>query len=181
MGLSRRLKYERNDGLLAASLLLSALAVIVYEERFDVLSPRVGDSGSLKSLMGPGFLGLVLVLTSIQLLYISGVLHLVMRAFYPDRRDLLKSFFVASIVVFLYSLMYVLIPDWGPYYFVTGPFLHIPLADYVELLGWTGIIVASTTLAIRQTFGFKHGQVRLSMLILTAGTLFLLALAFAEG
>lgn len=181
MGLGRRLRYERNDALLAVALALAALAAFVYEERFDVLSPKVGDSGSLKALMGPAFFGLVLILTSIQLLYISGVLHLVMRAFYPDRRDLLKSFFVASVVVFLYSLFYVLIPGWGPFYFITGPFLHVSAANYAELLGWTGAVVAATTVAIRQVFGFKKGQVRTSMLVLTAGTLFLLALAFAEG
>ncbi|HXW37780.1 MAG TPA: hypothetical protein VEJ36_07770 [Nitrososphaerales archaeon] len=181
MGSSERIHYKRNDKLLVISVVMVVLALAAYYSYFDILSPGIPGSGSVRALTGAYFVALVLLLAAVQLLYVAGVLHLVMRSFYFERRDFLKAFYVSATMVFMFSVYYVLFPSWGPYYFITGPLLHIPSTDYLVLGSWTAVIVAFTTVNVRKAFGFKKGEVRWSMLILLSGALFLLALAFAEG
>ena len=116
-----------------------------------------------------------------QAAYASGVLHLVTRSFYFERRDYLKALFVASILILLYSGYYDLVPSWGPYSFLTGPLRGVTPAQYLILGAWTAVVIFATAFLIRRVYGFKKGEIRwASLLLLTAG-IFLPVLAFAEG
>ena len=134
MGLSRRIAYKRNDALLVLAFLLLALAVANYYFFFDVLAPNIGNtSGSVKSNMGALFVAPVVVLTAIQVVYAAGVLHLVVRSFFFEKRDFLKAFFISSCVVLLFSVYYTLVPTWGPYTFLTGSFRGVSTTTYAVL------------------------------------------------
>ncbi len=181
MPFSRRISFKKNWTLLSISLLLLALTVANYYLYFDVLAPGFPDGGSVKAYMGALFIVPVILLTAIQVLYASGVLHLVTRSFYFERRDFLKAFFASSAVVFLYSVFYTIVPSWGPYTFLTGTFRDVAGAVYLELAVWTAIILASTVLLVRRVYAFEKGEIRWSMLLLLAGSIFLVVMAFAVG
>jgi hypothetical protein len=175
------LHYNRNPLLLVVALCALAVAVTNYFLFFDVLSPQVGGGGSIKANMGVFFLLPVLLLTTIQVSYSAGLLHLVTRSFYFAKRDFLRAFFASSILVLLYSGYYVLVPSWGPYTFLTGAFRGVSSEVYVVLSLWTALIVVATTLLIRRVYRFKKGEIRWSVLVLVASSLFLIVMAFAEG
>jgi hypothetical protein len=160
---------------------LLALAVVVYSLFFDVLSPEVANGGSVRSNLGPAFVLLAIVLTAVQAAYASGVLHLVTRSFYFDRRDYLKALFVASVLIFLYSGYYILVPYWGPYTFLTGPLRGVAPVEYLILGLWTAVVILATSLLIRRIYGFKRGEIRWGALLLITAGIFLPVLAFAEG
>ena len=180
MGLANRLHYSRNPLLLASAFVALFLAVVNYFLFFDVLSPEVGG-GSIKANMGAFFLVPVLLLTCVQVLYSTGVLHLVTRSFYFERRDFLKAFFVSSILVLLYSGYYTLVPSWGPYTFLTGAFRGVPAAVYLILALWTAVVIVATTILIHRVYRFKKGELRWRVLVLVAASLFIVVMAFAEG
>jgi hypothetical protein len=181
LGLSNRITYEGNPVLLGLSFVILLIAVVNYYLFFDVLAPGFPNGGSVKASMGAAFLAPILILTAIQVLFSSGVLHLTMRAFYPEKRDYLKSFFVGSVLVALFSVYYTLVPSYGPYTILTGWYRGVGATDYLMLAGWTALMILTTTLLIRRIFRFTKGEIRWTMLVLISGTLFLLALAFAEG
>lgn len=182
MGLLRRVAYRRNDKLFAATLLALLLAVVNYYFFFDVLAPNIGNtSGSVKANMGVLFVAPVLVLTAIQALYAAGVLHLVTRSFFFEKRDFLKALFISSCVVLLYSAYYTLVPTWGPYTFLTGSFRGVPATTYAELAIWTALLLTATSLLIWKLYDFKRGEVRRTMVVLVSGSLLILVMAFATG
>jgi hypothetical protein len=181
LGLSSHLTFGKNRRFLVVSFLLLALTVVNYYLNFDILAPGFPHGGSLKAYMGSLFIFPVLLLTTVQVLYASGLLHLVTRSFYSERRDFLKAFLAGSVAVFLFSGFYILVPSWGPYTFLTGSFRGVATSAYVELVVWMAVIIASTALFVRRIYGFKKGEIRWSMLVLLAGSIFLLVMAFAEG
>jgi hypothetical protein len=181
LGLLNRIAYKKNPALLYLSFLLLLLATVNYYMFFDILAPSFPDGGSVRAYMGTAFLALVLVLTGVQVLFASGVLHLVIRSFYFERRDFLKAFFTASVLTTLYSVYYVLVPSWGPYTFLTGSFRGVDASTYLVLTGWTVLIILVTALVIRWIYGFEKGKIRWRTLLLISGILFSLVLAFAEG
>ncbi len=180
MGLSNRIAYKRNDSLFGATLLLLALAVVNYYAFFDILAPGIANNGSMRANMGVFFILPVLILTAAQTLYVAGVVHLVTRAFYLDRRDFIKALFVSSVVVLLYSVYYTIFPHWGPYLYVVGSFRGTTALDYAILTLWTAVDLVVTALVIRRAYGFKKGEIRSSMLILIAAALLTLVLAMAD-
>jgi len=181
MGLSKRLAYRRNDALLGLTVLLFALAVVNYYVNFDILAPGIGNgTGSVRADMGPYFLIPILVLAAVQALYVSGVLHLVTRAFYSEKRDFLKALFVSSLLVLLYSIFYTIFPSWGPYLYIVGTFRGTSALDYATLFAWTAVTIASTAYAIKVIYGFKKGEIRTSMLLLISAALLTLVLAMAD-
>ncbi len=175
------MSYRKNDALLCLSFLLLFLTVVNYYLYFDVLAPGFPNGGSVKAYMGTLFIFPVLVLASIQILYASGILHLVTRSFYFERRDFLKAFFTGSVAVFLFSVFYTLVPSWGPYTFLTGPFRGVAASAYGVLAGWTAITIVSTALLVKRVYGFRNGEIRWTMLFLLSGSIFLVVMAFAEG
>ncbi|HUI86799.1 MAG TPA: hypothetical protein VLY21_06565 [Nitrososphaerales archaeon] len=176
-----RLHYKASRPLFVSALVALALAVVNYYLFFDVLAPGLGNSGSVKASLGPAFVFPVLLLAVIQVSYAAGVLHLVTRSFYPDRHDFLKALFVGSVLVLMYSIYYTLVPNWGPYTFLTGPLRDVPAIQYVVLGVWTAVVIAATALLIRRVYGFKKGDIRWRVLLLLTGGIFLIVLAFAEG
>jgi hypothetical protein len=181
LGIRGRLTYSRNRTLLYLSFLILFLAVVDYYLFFDILAPSFPNGGSIRAYMGVGFIVPILLLTAIQVLFSSGILHLVMRGFYSERRDFQKAFFAGSVLVGLYSVYYVLDPSWGPYTFLTGSFRGVPASAYIVLGAWTACVILAITVLIRRMFGFKKGDIRWRTLILLSGSLFLVVLAFAEG
>jgi hypothetical protein len=181
LGPSNRITYEKNPVLLGLSFLILSVAVVNYYLFFDILAPGFPNGGSIKASMGPAFVAPILSLTAVQVLFSSGVLHLTMRGFYPAKRDYLKAFFVGSVLVALYSVYYALVPSYGPYTFMTGPYRGVAASNYLMLAVWTALIILTTTFLIKRVYGFKKGEIRWTMLVLLSGSLFLLALAFAEG
>jgi hypothetical protein len=182
MGLSRIVAYKRNDKLLAVTLVVLFVAVVNYYLNFDVLSPDIGNvSGSVKANMGSFFLIPVLVLTIIQLFYAAGILHLVTRSFYFEKRDFLKALFVASFLILLFSGFYTLVPHWGPYTFLTGSFRGVPPDTYALLAGWLAILLGTTTLLVWKVYGFRKGEIRPTILLLLISSMFLIVMAFAVG
>jgi hypothetical protein len=163
------------------SLVLLGLAVVNYSFCFDVLAPGFPNGGSIRAYMGPWFIGPIVLLTAIQALFSSGLLHITTRAFYPDRRDFLKALFTTSLLTALFSVYYDLVPSWGPYTFLTGAFRGVPGTTYVILGLWTAFSVLTTALVIWRIYRFRSGEIRKDALILLSGCLFILVMAFAEG
>lgn len=181
MGLSKHVTYKRNDVLLALSLSLSLLTLVNYYFFFDILAPGIGNAGgSVKASMGAVFIVPIILLTFGQTIYTSGVLHLVIRSFFFDKRDYLKALFVSSVVVLFYSVFYTIFPTWGPYLYIVGTFRGVSALGYMVLAGWTAFIIIGTALLIRRMYGFKKGQVRWSMLILLSAAMLTLVLAMAD-
>lgn len=181
MGLSRRLAYKRNDTMFGVTIFLLGVAAANYYAFFDILAPGISNgSGSVKSSMGIYFLIPIVVLTVVQALYVSGLLHLVTRAFYAEKRDFVKALFVSSVEVLLYSVYYTIYPSWGPYLIIVGTFRGTSAASYLVLLGWTAVIVGVIAIVINGVYGFKKGEIRRSILVLLSAALLGLVLALAD-
>lgn len=175
-----RLSFKKNNAMLVGSFLILFAAVVNYYFFFDVLAPEI-QFGSVKANMGGFFIVPVIVLASIQVVYAAGVLHLVIRSFYLERRDFLKAFFISSFLVFLFSVYYTLVPTWGPYSFLTGWYRGVTLATYGILALWTGVILFVTSMLIWRLYHFRYGEVRRTMVLLVAGAIFISVMAFATG
>jgi hypothetical protein len=178
---SKLIAFKRNDPMLAVSILFSAVAVVNYYSFFDVLAPGITSSnGSVKESMGALFIFPVLLLTAIQLLYSAGILHLVTRAFFFDKRDFVKAFFSSSVLVLMFSFFYLLVPSWGPYLFLVGPLRDTPSSDYVLLAGWLAVTLLASSAIITAVYGLR-GKVKWPLALFLSGSMFLIVLAFAEG
>ena len=167
--------------MLVSAFVVLAVAVINYYVNFDILAPGIGNlSGSVKSNMGALFIAPVLVLTFGQVIYTAGVLHLVVRSFYFERRDFLKAFFAASVEVLFYSVFYTFYPSWGPYLYIVGPFRDTPIGSYLILLAWTAFAILAMAYLVKRLYAFKKGEIRVSMLILISAAMLTLVLAMAD-
>ncbi len=178
MVFSRLVAYKKNNLMLLASLAFSALSLVNYFYNFDILAPGINE-GSVRVNMGSAFILPVLILTSVQILYSAGVLHLVTRSFFFEKRDFLKAYFCASLLVLMYSFFYTLFPYWGPYLFLVGSFRGTTASGYVQLSAWTAVLIVSISLAIRKVYGLER-QVRWPVIFLLSGALFTLVLALAD-
>ncbi|MGI0078247.1 MAG: hypothetical protein ACRECH_01335 [Nitrososphaerales archaeon] len=151
--LSKYLSYEKNDRLFVLSLLFSAATFVVYMVYFDILVPFI-PQGSVR-YNSDGFFAIpVFLLISAQTLFVTYFLHATIKAIDQKKRDLLKAYFVSSVEIFLFSLLYVFFPYYGPYtyvvYFMPGE--NFPLLSYPLLVFWTMITILATSLMIEREF-----------------------------
>ena len=172
VSLSKYLSYERNDKLFALSLFFSAATFAVYMLYFDILVPFI-PQGSVR-YNSDGFFALpVFLLISAQTFFVTYFMHVTIKAIDQKMRDLVKAYFIASVEIFLFSLLYSFFPDYGPYTFVVYfmPGESFPLYSYPLLVFWTMITVLATSLIIERMFHLvetKHiGPKRLLILAAT--------------
>ena len=112
--LSRYVMYRPNVRLLAASLLLSFATFAIYLRYFDILAPFIPD-GSVRLNSGVFFALPVFLLLGGQTIFDMWFTHVSVTLATPEKRDALKAYFVASFIILLFSVYYVIFPYYGPY------------------------------------------------------------------
>lgn len=144
------LAYRKDNRLLSATVIFTALAFAVYLLYFDILIPGLPD-GSYRLAVGQWFAVPSLMLALGQALIFGFFLHMTVSAF-TRRSDFLKAVFVSSFLTFLFSLTYIIFPSYGPFYFIVfavgGPWHALP----VEIL-WSAVIVTAGAFLIRGFYG----------------------------
>lgn len=178
--LSQWVTYDADRRLMALSLALSGSALVVYLGYFDILAPAI-PHGSVRANSGSFFIVPVFLLVAGQTLIDTWLTHTSVALAAPEKRDALKAYFVASLQVLLFSLIYVVFPFYGPYtfviYFMPGESFG-PLA-YPILVLWVFAVVLVTAKAATWAFGLRNdARFRLpKMLLLSATTLAIILVA----
>jgi len=115
----------------------------------------------------------IILLVSAQTLFTTWLAHISVSSGAPGKGDALRSYLVASVEVFLFSIYYVLIPTYGPYTFVvyfTPIHTFAPYA-YPIVIVWTVLTILVTYELLRRVFLLeatpKFGPVRMLLLAAT--------------
>jgi hypothetical protein len=126
------------------TFLFFALAIIVYEEKLDILIPNL-PGGSYRAAVGPViFLIPAIILAGFQIMSGGFVLYMTVRTLSHDnnRIRMWQALSLASIQTFLFSLTYAIFGSKGPLYYLVfvggGPSWVLP----VEIL-WTTFQIIS--------------------------------------
>jgi hypothetical protein len=143
--------------LLVISLCLSIATFAVYVRYFDILAPFI-PGGSVRSSYGVFFFVPIILLVSAQTLFDTWLTHIVISVVSPGRKDALRAYLVASEVVFLFSVLYVFFPYYGPYTFVVyfTPDSGFGIAAYPILVAWTVATIFGTSILIKRVFHLEN-------------------------
>jgi len=149
--LSSLVAYKKNNLALFLSFVFIILSFSIYSFYYDILIPGI-PSGSYKKIVGNYFLIPVTILTSAQILFNSGMIHVITRAIIPNKRDFLKALFASSILVFLFSVFYLIFPFYGPFLYIVKSVDGFDISTYLVLISWTTFSIFSTAFLIRKIY-----------------------------
>lgn len=122
-------------------------------------------------------------MTSAQTLFITWLTHIVIAVVSPSRKDALKAYLVASEAIFLFSVLYVLFPYYGPYTFIVyfTPNSGFGITDYLVLVAWTAVTILGTSVLIKQVFRLENqDNFGLGRRLLLAATMLAIAMVIAS-
>ena len=155
--LSKYVNYRMDFRLLLVSLCITAATLAVYLGFYDILSPFI-PGGSVRANSGPFFILPVVLLLSGQTLFDTWVIYAAIFMATPDKSDALKAYFVASVQIFLFSIFYVLFPNYGPYTYIIYfmPNVNFGPSSYPVLLIWTLTIILVTYALTRRVFRLEN-------------------------
>ncbi len=157
--LDRLVTYKPNTRLLIVSLLLSIMTFVIYLRYFDILAPSI-PQGSVRANSGV-FFGLpVFLLLGGQTLFTMWLTHISITVTSPANRDALKSYFLASFEILLFSFYYVIFPYYGPYTYVVYfmPNETFGRFAYPILVAWTLVIVLASYFLLGRTFKIENSR-----------------------
>jgi hypothetical protein len=181
--LEKYVTYQKNNKLLAFSLFVSALTYLVYAAFFDILVPFI-PRGSVRYNSGVYFAIPIFFLICGQTLFLIFLLHLSMRTIAPDQRDALRAYFVASMHVLLFSILYAFFPYYGPYtlivYFM--PNENFTSYSYPLLVLWIVLIILATYLLVKRAFHLESATANIGprRMLLLAATMLAITMAIAS-
>jgi len=134
------------DKYSVSAFVLWLASFVIYLNYYDILIPGIPD-GSYRLAVGTLFVIPAFILSVGQLL-IGAFIIFAAAYLFKGREHVTRSFFVSAVVVFLFSLTYVIFPMFGPFYYIvfaTG--IAPPHVLEVEI-AWTLTILAVSTLLI---------------------------------
>ena len=134
------------DKYFAAVFVLWLASFLVYLNFFDILIPGL-PNGSYRAVVGAWFAVPSFILSVGQILIsgfiISAAVHLFGGKVRPSR-----SLFTASLMVFLFSLTYVIFPFFGPFYYIIFYAGGVPPYVLAIEVAWSAALLAVSTLLI---------------------------------
>ncbi|MFH1630605.1 MAG: hypothetical protein ABIA21_00065 [Candidatus Aenigmatarchaeota archaeon] len=167
-----QVQHNWHTGLFVAFIVLLIAAGTIYFFNYDILIP--GDPGSLKVAVGVFFIIPVVTLLLVQTLVASSLIHLITIVRANEKRDYLKALTISSVLVFMFSLAYLIFPAVGPFHYMIFPVTLGPSVLLIEA-ALTLLTIFLVTLLIRKSYSMSW---RLSLL--TAAFLLAMIMAIAS-
>lgn len=165
--LSNWVAYKKNNSILFLSFVFIILSFSIYSLYFDILIPGI-PSGSYRKNVGDYFIFPVFFLISAQILSNSGIIHTVIKAVAPEKKDFLKAFFVSSVLVFLFSVLYVVFPFYGPFLYIVRSIGSFDVPTYLFLALWTSFSIFLTNHLMRKMYSLGKSLAWKKTLLITA-------------
>lgn len=141
----------RRLALLLLLVLLIAGIFWVYLNYFNV------SLGGLdyKESAGPLFFFPMILLTLGQVSPPAIIIHLSAKLSLHERADLIVSFLISAVLTFLFSLIYVIFPITGPFYYVTFVVEEVPPHFLLVEALWTAALIAIGTVMLKHALETK--------------------------
>jgi len=139
------LSKARRRGLLLLFLLLLAGTFWVYLNYFNVALGGLDYKKSAGSL----FFFPMILLTLGQVLPSGVIVHLSAKLALHERAELIVSLLISAVLTFLFSLIYVIFPVTGPFYYVTFVVEEVPAHFLLIEAVWTAVLITVGTIMVK--------------------------------
>lgn len=142
--------HEKNSKLYFIVLLFFLAAVTVYALYFDILIPGL-PGGSYRKAVGSLFI-IPSALLAFGQIFISGFfLHMISAAL-TKKSDFLKAMAITSAMTLMFSLTYVWLPFYGPFYYIVGFVMNDPGYVLPIEIAYTAFMVVVSSYLIRSVY-----------------------------
>ena len=136
------------DRYLIGSFVLWLVAMVIYSNYYDILIPGI-TQGSYRVVIGQLFVVPAFLLSVGQIL-IGAFMIFASVALFKGKEQETKSVFIATVMVLIFSLTYVIFPMFGPFYFIVFATSIAPPGVLLIEVVWAVVFMAAATLLIHK-------------------------------